>query len=306
MRQEPAGPDVIRIEGLAFQYPGSHAKAIDGLSLHVRAGMLYGLLGPNGSGKTTLISLIMGLRKPAAGRLHLATDQGSAPRAAFVPQEYAFYERLSVAENLRFFAGVGALPGNQHRQAINDAIEATALGEFLHTRAGHLSGGLKRRLNLAIGLVNRPELLLLDEPTVGIDPHSRHFILESIRAIHAAGTTIVYTSHYMEEVEAMCEEIGVLDHGHLIADGSLHDLLGRGGEGALHVTVHDTVDADWLAGMPHARLDGNELLVACAAHDVADLLAALTTRQVRFSRVRYAQQNLEDLFLQLTGRQLRD
>lgn len=300
---------MIQIEGLTFRYPGSATPAVEDLSIHVGDGMVYGLLGPNGSGKTTLISLIMGLMQPASGKLLIAPDTstGKPPRVAFVPQEYAFYPRLSVSENLRFFAGVSRVPASSRQEHMAEAIEATALGEVLHTRAARLSGGLKRRLNLAIGLVNRPQLLLLDEPTVGIDPHSRHFILDSIRAIHEAGTTIIYTSHYMEEVEALCDEIGVLDRGKLIANGGLHELLERDEAGHLRVHVQDTIDADWLASVPGATLVDGELHVApCVATDVPDLLTALRARDIRYTQVRYAQQNLEDLFLHLTGRQLRD
>lgn len=300
---------VIRIEGLGFQYPGSDTPAIDDLSLHVRDGVLYGLLGPNGSGKTTLISLVMGLLKPSAGRVRLGSDapDNAPPRVAFVPQEYAFYPQLSVAENLRFFVGVGDLPPRRYRECIANAVAATALEEFLHTRARRLSGGLKRRLNLAIGLVNAPTLLLLDEPTVGIDPHSRHFILESIRAIHRAGTTVVYTSHYMEEVEAMCEDIGILDRGKLIARGNLQELLGREGDGTLDIRLHGRPDPDWVARLPDATITNDRLCIPqCPSARVSETLAALGNQGVRFSQVRYAQRNLEDLFMDLTGRQLRD
>lgn len=300
---------MIRVEGLRFRYPGSVAPATDDLSLHVRDNALYGLLGPNGSGKTTLISLIMGLLKPAAGRVTVASDTPDtpSPRVAFVPQEYAFYPSLSVAENLRFFAGVSDLPPRRHDECIAQAIKATALEEFRHVRAKRLSGGLKRRLNLAIGLVNAPTLLLLDEPTVGIDPHSRHFILESIRAIHRAGTTVVYTSHYMEEVEALCEDIGILDRGKLIASGKLRDLLGNEGDGTLRVRLLDDPDPDWLACRPGATfVDGQLGIPQCPSASVPDTLAALNDQGLRFTQVRYAQRNLEDLFMDLTGRQLRD
>ncbi len=300
---------MIQIDGLEFSYPGSATPAVDGLSLSIRDGVLFGLLGPNGSGKTTLISLIVGLLKPSAGRLMLGMGTGgdAAPHVAYVPQEYAFYPQLSVNENLRFFAGVSSVPARQRAARIDAAVEATALGDVRRTRAGRLSGGLKRRLNLALGLVNEPDLLLLDEPTVGIDPHSRHFILESIRSIHRTGTTVVYTSHYMEEVEALCQEIGILDHGRLIARGSLHELLGRDGSGLLSVTLHDAADAQWLESVPNAAIiEGNLRVARCPSPSVPEILSALNAQGVHYSQVRYAQRNLEDLFLHLTGRQLRE
>jgi ABC-2 type transport system ATP-binding protein len=211
---------VIEIRDLHFRYPGAARDALQGLSLHVRDGSLFGLLGPNGSGKTTLISLLTGLLQPSAGAVRV----GEGARA-LVPQDYAFYPRLTVAENLRCFGGVLGLQGAALKSRMQEVCGVADLQDFLDKRAEHLSGGLKRRLNLAIGLLNQPRLLFLDEPTVGIDPQSRNFILEAIRRLNAEGATVIYTSHYMDEVQQLCDSIGVLDEGKLLAHGSLDELL---------------------------------------------------------------------------------
>lgn len=298
----------IDIQNLRFRYPGSRAPAIDALSLQIAPGSLFGLLGPNGSGKTTLISLLIGLLQPQAGRLRLGQGGDGMPlRMAWVPQDYAFYPRLSVDENLRFFAAAAGL-GRSARSRIATARSDTGLEEFRRVRARRLSGGLKRRLNLAIGLLNAPELLLLDEPTVGIDPQSRHFILEAIRRLNRAGTTIVYTSHYMEEVEALCDRIGILDRGKLLACDDLPTLLGSSSRLVVVLEAPPAApQPPWLDAFPGLQLRGAELrLDHCAAPQLRRLLACLEREGLRVIRIRYGHADLEDLFLHLTGRQLRD
>lgn len=222
---------MIEIRDLRFRYPGATRDALAGLTLHVREGSLFGLLGPNGSGKTTLISLLTGLLQASAGEARIGGEllpggaRAAQAMSALVPQDYAFYPRLTVMENLRCFGGVLGLQGAELKSRSEEAISVAGLQDFLPKRAEHLSGGLKRRLNLAIGLLNRPRLLFLDEPTVGIDPQSRAFILEAIKRLNAEGATVIYTSHYMDEVQQLCDSIGVLDEGRLLAQGSLDELL---------------------------------------------------------------------------------
>jgi ABC-2 type transport system ATP-binding protein len=232
-----AEPPLIEIEKLQFRYPESPAPALDGVSFRVERGLLYGLLGPNGSGKTTLLKLLAGILAAPKGALRIAgapvetRTSRERSRCALVPQDFAFYPRLSVRENLEFFAGVQGYGGSDARERIAETMRQTALESWGDHRADRCSGGLKRRLNIAIGLLGRPELLLLDEPTVGIDPQSRHFILDSVRSINRAGTTVVYTTHYLEEIQSLCARVAVLDRGKLRAEGSLTELLG-GGAGA--------------------------------------------------------------------------
>jgi ABC-type multidrug transport system ATPase subunit len=224
---------VIDVRGLTFRYPGATVPALDALTLSIREGSLFGLLGPNGSGKTTLISILAGTLPLRAGSVRIGGHDLTTDRAAvqslcaLVPQEYAFYPTLTVAENLLFFADVQPIAHDERHARISEALAIAGLENAGAERAERLSGGMKRRLNLAIGLLNHPRVLLLDEPTVGIDPQSRHFILESIKGINARGTTVVYTSHYMEEVESLCDDIGILDGGRLIAHGTREQLVGE-------------------------------------------------------------------------------
>lgn len=307
---------VIQIEAVSFSYPGAARDALHGLSLQIRPGSLFGLLGPNGSGKTTLISLLTGLLPLQRGqiRIHgqaLPAQAGAIQNfSALVPQEYAFYPRLTVMENLRFFGSVLGLRAADLRERLDTALNAAGLASFVSVRAGHLSGGLKRRLNLAIGLLNRPRLLLLDEPTVGIDPQSRRFILDTIREINARGTTVIYTSHYMEEVESLCDEIGVLDDGCLLAQGSLEQLLNRDADHGLRLTLGTPPSAAQQAALrsvPALEIADRELhLPNCNAAVLQHLLALLAANGLHASRINYGYGNLEELFLHLTGRQLRD
>lgn len=307
---------VIQIETVSFRYPGAARDAIRRLSLQIPPGSLFGLLGPNGSGKTTLISLLTGLLPLQQGQIRIDGQALPAHAAAIhklsalVPQEYAFYPQLTVLENLRFFASILGLRAADWRERLSAALTAAGLASFVSVRAGHLSGGLKRRLNLAIGLLNRPRLLLLDEPTVGIDPQSRHFILDTIREINARGTTVIYTSHYMEEVESLCDEIGVLDDGCLLAQGSLEQMLNRDADHGLRLTLGAPPSATQLAALrsvPALQIADRELhLPNCNATSLQHLLALLAANGLRVSRINYGYGNLEELFLHLTGRQLRD
>jgi ABC-2 type transport system ATP-binding protein len=304
---------VIQIEGLSFRYPAAEHAAIRELSLQVRPGSLFGLLGPNGSGKTTLISILSGLLTPASGALRIdgrpmpAEARTVQQFSALVPQEHAFYPRLTVLENLRFFTGALAIPKTEAATRLAEALSVTGLESFTATRAEYLSGGLKRRLNLAIGLLNRPRLLFLDEPTVGMDPQSRRFILETIKHINAGGTTVVYTSHYMEEVEMLCDEIGVLDEGRLLAHGTLTKLLGEGGNHRLSVNLRTTPTTEQRSVLPAHELTGTELSIQdCSEAEFKRVVDALAAAGLGVSRVKYGYGNLEELFMHLTGRQLRD
>lgn len=307
---------MIEIRDLTFAYKGSSVPALQDLSLNVRAGSLFGLLGPNGSGKTTLISILAGTLPCAAGRVTVGGhDLRTGLRAAqalcaLVPQEYAFYPTLTVAENLGFFAAVQAIPGPERRVRTGDALEISGLAAAAGMRAERLSGGMKRRLNIAIGLLNRPRLLLLDEPTVGIDPQSRHFILAAIKNINSQGTTVIYTSHYMEEVESLCDDIGILDAGRLIAHGTLAALLaGRAGR-RLRVVLAGALSAPQeaaVAAFTGVRSGPGWIEVDdCPPDGVAKMLGALGGAGAEVAAARYGESNLEELFLRLTKHQLRD
>ena len=234
---------MIDVKGLVHSYAGQTAPALAGIDLHVQRGSLFGLLGPNGSGKTTLISILTGILRSSAGSV--AIDGRQLPRDAraiqkicsLVPQENAFYPTLTVAENLQFFANAQDISGIEAAGRIAEALQITGLEGATGIRANRLSGGMKRRLSIAIGLLNHPQLLFLDEPTVGIDPQSRQFLLEAIKKINAGGTTVVYCSHYLEEVEFLCDEIAILDHGRVLRQGTLQALTQESASLALAVPV---------------------------------------------------------------------
>lgn len=213
---------LLQAEGLVYRHPGQAEPALGGVDIQLLPGTAVGLLGPNGSGKSTLISLLVGLRKPQGGHVARSAD---APVVAWVPQEYSFYPDLTCAENLSFFAGMLEVGSADAKRRVEQAIDTCMLQEFAGKRARHCSGGVRRRLNLAIALLQAPQVLLLDEPTVGIDPQSRAFLLERVRAMAGSGTAVLYATHYMEEVSAICSRIVLLDHGRVLAEGDLGTLL---------------------------------------------------------------------------------
>jgi ABC-type multidrug transport system ATPase subunit len=221
----------LTLEGVSFHYPGRGETVLDKVTLVIPAGGIFGLLGPNGAGKTTLISILAGQLHGATGSIRAGDEPLEALRRrrplslGLVPQEYAFYPMLTCAENLRFFGAVQGLAGARLRERVAAAAAFARVESVLGRRAGRLSGGLKRRLNLAIGLLGEPEILLLDEPTVGVDPQSRAFLLDSIRSLAGAGRTIVYTSHYMEEVEAICDRVAIIDSGRVLVSGALSEMI---------------------------------------------------------------------------------
>jgi ABC-2 type transport system ATP-binding protein len=205
-------------------------RAVDGLSFEVPEGELFGFLGPNGAGKTTTLSMISGLLKPDSGRASIADiNVWANPKAAkrmlgMVPQDLALYEELSARENLMFWGSLFGLPKSELKANIDLWLDRVGLADRSKERVSKFSGGMKRRLNLAIGLVHNPKVVLLDEPTVGIDPQARNNILDIIREIAAAGTTILFTTHHLEEAEALCDRIAIMDHGRILETGSVEVL----------------------------------------------------------------------------------
>jgi ABC-2 type transport system ATP-binding protein len=221
----------LSIRDVCYRYRRGARQALSQVSLDIQRGSCFGLLGPNGAGKSTLLSLLMGLRKLQEGSIRIAGHDLGANAAAvrslsaLVPQDFAFYAGLTGAENLRFFAAVyGVLP-EQWRERYDYCVRICGLEASLHQRAEQYSGGMKRRLNLAIGLLGRPHILYLDEPTVGIDAISRQVILDAIRSLRTSGVTLIYTSHYMEEVESICDDLAIINNGRVVARGSTSELL---------------------------------------------------------------------------------
>ena len=303
---------MLLIDGVSYRYRDATSPALQNISLSIPAAGVYGLLGPNGAGKTTLISLLAGLLTAAVGQISLngqalASVRAASPRSiALVPQDYAFYPMLSVVENLRFFAGVLGLQGLSQQARIDYAISFARLEQVVGKRAEQLSGGLRRRLNLAIGLLGQPQLLLLDEPTVGVDPQSRHFLLDAIAALPTTGTTVIYTSHYMEEIEAICQKIAIVDQGQVLAEGTLDDILRSDGavlELHLAAPLPDAIAQRYAASQEGNLKYRLKLPSTAALPRLLDELAA-TGCEVR--DLKLGQRNLEHIFMQLTQRSLRD
>ena len=306
----------LNVEALSFRYPGGSEAALDEVTLAIPDGGIFGLLGPNGAGKTTLIAILAGQLRGATGRIAAGGEtlevlRRRQPRClGLVPQEYAFYPMLTCSENLRFFGGVQGLSSAKLKERIETVATFSRIESVLKRRAGQLSGGLKRRLNLAIGLLGEPEILLLDEPTVGVDPQSRAFLLDSIRSLAGTGRTILYTSHYMEEVEAICNQVAIIDHGRVLLSGALAEIL-RDGSGLLSLQLRaplpEALATDW-KGRYELHEDGAarySLRVPSAAQ-VAQAIEAARAAGCEPLAIGYGQRNLEQLFMQLTHRSLRD
>ena len=309
---------MFRVEGLSKRF--GDIRAVDGIAFEVRKGELYGLLGPNGAGKTTTMAMLAGLLAPDEGRIlfdgkDLASDPiGVKARLGVVPQEPALYETLSARENLRFWAGLYGLSGSVLDKAVDRVLDETGLTPRAKDPVKTFSGGMKRRLNLGIGLVHGPQAVLMDEPTVGIDPQARVNILEVVRRVAQAGTTIVYTTHYLEEAETLCDRIGIMDHGKILAEGTLGELKLRLGDREA-VTVRGRFDPEAaraaLAGVGGAQVMTAEagklvLSVPGGGRSAVDLLQRVLGGTFEVEGVEIRPPSLNALFLDLTGKELRD
>lgn len=311
-------PAVLEVRRLRKTF--GEVTAVDGIDFAVREGEIFGFLGPNGAGKTTAISMICGLLTPNEGeilvdglplRAHLREVKR---KMGVVPQEVAVYEELSARQNLDFWGGVYGLRGAELRRRVEAVLEQVGLAERAKDQVRTYSGGMKRRLNLAMGLIHDPRLILLDEPTVGIDPQARHNILDVVRDIVRGGRTVLYTTHYLEEAESLCDRLAILDRGQIKAQGTVAELKAQLGEGSL-LTVQGAFTAAQLQAVvarapgltPLEMGDGRALLlVKRDGPGVSRALEALYHEELRFEDVTIKEPNLEDLFLKLTGRELRD
>ena len=312
------GEPMLDCRGLRRRY--GNLTAVDGVGFHISPGETYGLLGPNGAGKTTTISMIAGLLDRDDGEVTV-DGQPMSPQAVrakaaigYVPQELALYPDLSAQENLMFFARLYGMSTADAKRRSADVLEVTGLTDRAGDQTKKYSGGMKRRLNIGIGLLHRPKLLILDEPTVGVDPQSRNAILESVEGLSGEGMAVLYTTHYMEEAERLCDRVGIIDHGKLIAEGTRSELVSLVGEGD-RVRLLATGDLAKAA----AELDGHPWVrQASATDEVIDLVvddsrsnlpAILTTAaaaDVAVRSVDVTEPDLEAVFLHLTGRALRD
>lgn len=314
----------IAVDELVKRY-GEHI-ALDYLTMQVRRGEIYGLLGPNGSGKTTAINCILGLLSYDSGDIRIfgermsPTNYALKRRIGVVPQDIAVFNELTVEENITYFCSLYVPERERRTQLVNEAIDFVGLGDYRTYRPRKLSGGLLRRLNIACGIVHQPELIFFDEPTVAVDPQSRNSILEGIQRLNAQGSTVIYTSHYMEEVEQICDRIQIIDHGRQIALGTADELkrmidvgerisveaptLGSDAKLCEHVldsvrTLPAVIDVDFAD-------DVLEITCTQGAHNLIDVLQTLRTLDVPLGHVSSHTPTLNDVFLALTGTELRD
>jgi ABC-2 type transport system ATP-binding protein len=309
---------MIQVETLRKEYDG--LVAVDDVSFVARPGEIFGLLGPNGAGKSTTIGCISGLLSPTGGRVAVqGHDVAREPRAAkarmgVVPQEVALYEDLAADENLRFWGEAYGLHGGRLAERVRTVLETVGLLDRAEDRVETFSGGMKRRLNFGCGIVHEPEVLLLDEPTVGVDPQSRVRLLDLVRGQAAAGVCVLYTTHYMEEAEALCDRLAILDHGRIIASGTLEELRGSMGErdlvrlaGALDpAAVREAVRS--LAGVEVVAAGEDQVTLAVpeASRRLPEILNTMAGTGAAVRETTVTRPSLESLFIRLTGKELRE
>lgn len=315
---------MIQVSKLKKKYKDT--VAVKGIHFEIKKGDIHGILGPNGAGKSTMLGCLTGLVKYDEGEI-VYEEQYSLRRwsknIGFVPQELAIYPELSPYENVRFFASLYGFKGKDLEKRVLDAIDFVGLMEVKDKKSSEFSGGMKRRLNLACAIAHSPKVIIMDEPTVGIDPQSRNRILENVKQLNEQGVTIIYTTHYMEEVEAICNKITVIDHGYIIAHGTKAEIKHLLGHSVVYVIGLDKDEQDKKLLLQSLReLEGVEnaeelaeqeqqlrwfVEVRCTGEDMADSLLHVLVAQQRIIRsFTEKQESLEDIFLQLTGKALRD
>jgi ABC-2 type transport system ATP-binding protein len=313
---------ILEVQNLSKQYPGAAEPAVKGISFGVRRGDVFSLLGPNGAGKTTTIGMLSCLLQPTGGDAavdghSIRTDPDGVKHAiGIVPQDIALYPTLTALENLRFWGQMYGLGGRDLARRITTILDTVGLADRAKDRIESYSGGMKRRINIAAGLLHQPKLVFLDEPTVGIDPQSRRSILDMVKALNAQGMTVVYTTHYMEEAQELSQRIGIIDHGKLIALGTLDELtklVGRKDEIELKIASEHAGPElagalGRVQGVHSARSEDHTVRLTAddANASLPDVIAAANACGVKVIGIDVHEPNLEAVFLHLTGRALRD
>jgi ABC-2 type transport system ATP-binding protein len=313
---------ILEVKDLVKQYPGAVEPAVKGISFGVRRGEVFSLLGPNGAGKTTTIGMLSCLLAPTGGDATIEgksvrTDRDTVKRAiGIVPQDIALYPTLTARENLRFWGRMYGLGGKDLAGRIEAILETVGLKDRGNDKVEAYSGGMKRRINIAAGLLHKPQLVFLDEPTVGIDPQSRRNILDMVKALNAQGMTVLYTTHYMEEAQELSNRIGIIDHGKLIALGTLDELTTLvGQQDEIELKIASEHGGEELAaalgkirGVRGARSEDHtiRLVVDDANASLPEVITVANARGVKVVGIDVREPNLEAVFLRLTGRALRD
>jgi len=308
---------LVEVKDLSKTY--GDVQAVDGVSFEIQQGEIFGLLGPNGAGKSTTINVLCTYTEPTGGEVNVAghnvvVEPEAVKRAVgVVPQDIALYPDLNAVENLRFFGRMHDVSKAKLEGRIGDLLELVGLTEHARKRVEHYSGGMKRRLNLAVGLLSDPRFLMLDEPTVGVDPQSRNAIFEDIQALNRQGLTILYTTHYMEEAELLCHRVAIMDGGRIMALDTPQNLINTLGTGLIHVGVKD-VDEEMLArlqALPQVKAvarrdDTLAFETVDAQRALLEVIGLFNETDTPMTSLEILEPNLESVFIQLTGKQLRD
>ena len=309
---------MIHIENLVKRY--GDLVALNHLSLDIHEGEIFGLLGPNGSGKTTAINCLLSLLKYDKGTIEIfgqpmtPDNYQTKQQIGIVLQNVAVFDELTVYENIDYFCGLYVSDKKKRKKLVDDAVQFVGLEDYCRMRPKKLSGGLLRRLNIACGIAHKPRLIIMDEPTVAVDPQSRNKILEGIQKLNAQGSTIIYTSHYMEEVEQICTRIAIMDHGRVIASGTSEELkkmIKTGETITIEAILLEEKHLQDIRSLPHVfdlHYENQILVLRCtgAQHNLIRLLNYLQSQDITFGRVFSELPTLNDVFLEITGKQLRD
>lgn len=309
---------MIHIENLVKRY--GDLVALNHLNLDIHEGEIFGLLGPNGSGKTTAINCLLSLLKYDKGTIEIfgqpmtPDNYQAKQQIGIVLQNVAVFDELTVYENIDYFCGLYVSDKKKRKKLVDDAIRFVGLEDYCKMYPKKLSGGLLRRLNIACGIAHKPRLIIMDEPTVAVDPQSRNKILEGIQKLNAQGSTIIYTSHYMEEIEQICTRIAIMDHGRVIASGTSEELkkmIKTGETITVEAIFLEEKHLQDIRSLPHVfdlHYENQILILRCtgAQHNLIRLLNYLQSQDITFGRVFSELPTLNDVFLEITGKQLRD
>ena len=309
---------MIHIENLVKRY--GDLVVLNHLSLDIHEGEIFGLLGPNGSGKTTAINCLLSLLKYDKGTIEIfgqpmtPDNYQAKQQIGIVLQNVAVFDELTVYENIDYFCGLYVSDKKKRKKLVDDAVQFAGLEDYCKMRPKKLSGGLLRRLNIACGIAHKPRLIIMDEPTVAVDPQSRNKILEGIQKLNAQGSTIIYTSHYMEEIEQICTRIAIMDHGRVIASGTSEELkkmIKTGETITVEAILLEEKHLRDIRSLPHVfdlHYENQILVLRCtgAQHNLIRLLNYLQSQDITFGRVFSELPTLNDVFLEITGKQLRD
>jgi ABC-2 type transport system ATP-binding protein len=296
---------VVSVQSLVKRF--GEIVAVNDISFDVPRGRIFGLLGPNGAGKSTTINMIVGVVTPDSGTIRIDNGKDASypsvrRKLGNAPQALALYDDLTAEENLQFFGRLYGLHGKRLAERVSWALELSGLTDRCMDRTATYSGGMKRRLNLACALVHDPPLVLLDEPTVGVDPQSRNLIFERIEGLRTAGYTIVYTTHYMEEAQRLCDTVAIVDYGKILDIGSVEELIGRHGDSS--VVEAEVENPERLGPEFAGMMTGNQLRLE--THQPLEEIARLTGQGIHFRTLHVRRPDLESVFLKLTGRRIRD